>query len=304
MIRKISCSLYDQIFLSFLKLISPLQDKISNQYLIKLFRIFYNKLAPNTWILQEINDGIKLWVNLHDRAFSRYIIQQKIYEPGTTKIFKSVLKKGMIVADVGACLGYYSLIAAKIVGHEGKVFAFEPHPTNYMWLLKNIELNNAGDIIIPVNKAISNKKGKIKLYFSRDYSNIGGHSILQFPTCGNQDYIEAETICLDEFFTEIKPHVIKLDIEGGEIFALKGMENLIKNSYELYVFIEYEHNINELNSFLEKHSMSIFYITKDGKLISFQNHNKIKKSKKLELERNILAIKGGGDVCEDLLLDT
>src|SRR5690348_7565067 len=61
------------------------------------------------------------------------------YEEGTTNIFERLLKEGMAVVDVGANLGYYALLAARLVGESGKVYAFEPDPTNYALLTKNIQ---------------------------------------------------------------------------------------------------------------------------------------------------------------------
>ena len=64
------------------------------------------------------------------------------YEPEIRKIFKSHVKRGCTVVDIGAHIGYYTLLSAKLVGPEGKVFAFEPNPENCLILERSIAANN------------------------------------------------------------------------------------------------------------------------------------------------------------------
>jgi len=156
------------------------------------------------------------------------------YEPFTTEIFKRVVKKGNIVVDLGANIGYYSLLAARIVGMEGKVYAFEPEPRNHGLLLKNIELNKYSNII-PVQKAVSNKSGATKLFISTS----GGHSIHELSD--GRDFVEVETVTLDEFLKEEGHHVdvIKIDVEGAEIDAIEGMKQVIKENRNLKMFVEF-----------------------------------------------------------------
>ena len=85
------------------------------------------------------------------------------HEQFETEVFKKEIEKGDTVLDLGSHIGYYTLIAAELVGEKGKVFAFEPEPTNFVLLKKNIKINNYQNVI-PVQKAVSNKNGKGRLY--------------------------------------------------------------------------------------------------------------------------------------------
>ena len=72
----------------------------------------------------------------------------------------------MTVVDIGANYGSYTLIASKLVGNDGRVYAFEPEPGNYDILVKNIEMNGYTNVT-PIRKAVSNKQGKVRLYVDK-----------------------------------------------------------------------------------------------------------------------------------------
>lgn len=80
------------------------------------------------------------------------------YENEKVKIFKKFVKKGRVVFDIGANVGYYSLLAANLVGPSGKVFAFEPLRSNFEHLKKNADINFYRNIF-PFEVAVSDKSG-------------------------------------------------------------------------------------------------------------------------------------------------
>ena len=141
-----------------------------------------------------------------------------------------------MVIDIGAHIGYYTLIAANLVGDKGKVFAFEPAPENYALLVKNIEVNGYRNII-PVQKAVSNKSGTTNLFLFEQ--NKGMHAI--YERSGYGESIVVESITLDDYFSEKQDSVdvIKMDIEGAEMLALSGMDRIIKQSPSLKILIEF-----------------------------------------------------------------
>jgi len=265
-----------------LKTIEPFQDRLNRIYLFKkAFQLLYDKFAPDEWILVEV-EGVKMYVNTRDRAISRFILQQGCYEKGTTKVFKNVVKEGMTVIDIGACFGYYSLIAASLVGKEGRVFAFEPHPFNYEWLIKNIHLNGFRNIF-PYKKAVADKKGIAKLFCTND---IVGHSIISRQT--SVKIIEVETISLKEFLEEnrILPDVIKMDIEGAENDVIRDLKKKIEEMDNLMIFLEAEHINRETFSFLNKH-FQLYYIQTNGQLHPFNSQS----NEEGDFEEKILCVK-------------
>jgi FkbM family methyltransferase len=158
------------------------------------------------------------------------------YEPDTVQYLKSI--KPTHFVDVGAHYGFYSLLVARNVGQKGKVYAFEPDPSNYKLLLKNIKANNMEDIIVPVNKAVSDRIGVITFFPGKE---SGGGSLYASRYTASKS-ITVETVTLDEFFEhEGWPaiDVIKIDIEGAEKAALEAMKKMSARNRDLKLIIEF-----------------------------------------------------------------
>jgi FkbM family methyltransferase len=142
----------------------------------------------------------------------------------------------MTIVDIGANIGYYTLLAAKLVGDKGRVFAFEPEPQNYALLVRNIELNRCMNVV-PVRKAVSSKTGQADLFLNRE---TGAHGFL--PDRENVIGVTTvETVSLDEYFKgrECPIDVIKIDVEGSETEVLRGMSRIIKENDSLKMFTEF-----------------------------------------------------------------
>ena len=180
-------------------------------------------------------DGQKLYLQREDNVIAPVILRYGIWERRVTESFKSLITKGSTVADVGAHIGYYTLIASKYVGKSGRVFAFEPHPKNFAFLLKNIRAN-ACDNVIPVQAAISNLPGTVKLFINPN--NVGGHRLWGES---RDKFLWVKATTLDDFFKEYDYHVdlIKMDIEGLEGAAIQGMPVLLRKNSALTIFSEY-----------------------------------------------------------------
>ena len=95
----------------------------------------------------------------------------KIYEPNQTKIVKKYVHEGDVVIDVGAHVGYYTLLMAQLVGKNGKVYSFEPDPVNFELLKKSVEINGFENVVL-IQKAVSDTTEKIKLFLGDNDSAI------------------------------------------------------------------------------------------------------------------------------------
>jgi FkbM family methyltransferase len=192
-------------------------------------------------------EGSKMYLNPWEKSpmrntFRSYIRSEK--EPLTTKIFKEMVHPGDTVVDIGSNIGYFSLLAAKLAGKQGKVYAFEPEPRNFKFLCKNIELNNYSQIA-PFQKAVSNKKSTVKLYICND-TDTGAHTLREQHnseyfngTAGK--FVEVDTLTLDDFFKDSKQPInaIKMDAEGSEMAALMGMDRILKENKNIKIMTEF-----------------------------------------------------------------
>ncbi len=173
--------------------------------------------------------GFKMYTNPKEPLMSLCLQGRGCWEPTETEIFKGLLKPGMTVVDIGANIGYYSLIASKLVGDLGKVYAFEPSTDVYETLQRNVAVNESHNII-PICKAITDKVGFINLYLSSSPSN---NSIT-----GKGKYISVPCTTIDHEFEGQKIDIIKMDIEGAEALALAGMQRVIKDNLGLVLLTE------------------------------------------------------------------
>lgn len=212
-----------------------------------LLRICFENISGHS---MYVLNGHKMSLNSYNASY--FMLGE--YEPETTKTFKSLIKKGDVVVDVGANIGYYTLLSARAVGNKGKVFSFEPDLMNYSLLEKNVEINGYKNIVL-VKKAVSDKNS-----IERFYINSPNTNSLIFSEDQSEKSINVETIKLDDYFNDNKIKIIKLvklDIEGAEALALNGMKKLIRENKIISIITEYnplflrKQNINP-NTFIKE----------------------------------------------------
>ena len=216
----------------------------------KIYDFIFNKLWTGGDVIEI--QGSKMYVGVKNEpdTMMRQTLQtyalSSTWEEDTTKLFEKVVKKGDIVVDMGANVGYFTLLSAKLTGENGKVFSFEPNPKNFEYLSKNIKINNYTNVTAE-QKAISNSSGKIKL-FNCPY-DTGHHTINQqegieayrLGRTGEVSSIDIEAVTLDEYMKNKsdKVDVIKIDVEGAEALAFMGMKDILAKNKNIKIFLEF-----------------------------------------------------------------
>lgn len=189
-------------------------------------------------------------------------IQQQIYflgcfDPVGIRFIKNQLYEGEIFIDIGANVGAYSLIASRLVGKSGKVIAFEPASKSFLRLLKNISLNGIGNII-PERLAVIDKSTQADLYISGS-QNMGMSSIYHHDSeTGITEKVEA--ISIDDYIEKkgiSRISLIKIDIEGSEFLALKGMQKVL-TSMRPKILVELKEETLKSSGYTEKDVISHF----------------------------------------------
>jgi len=169
--------------------------------------------------------GYKVLLNLKAEK-SRWL---GTYEPELQAALCEFLKPGMTVYDVGANIGYVTMMLAHHTGTEGCVFAFEALPENIERIEKNVVLNNLSNVTI-VSGAVLDKAGEVTFYV---HDSVGMGKAAGSAGRREEHYkaeITVPGLSLDEFVYEQgnpAPDVVKMDIEGGEVLALPGMKRIL-----------------------------------------------------------------------------
>jgi FkbM family methyltransferase len=203
---------------------------------LTVYRLVWRHFGPKGLVLATVGD-MKLYVIGRDWATTPTMLFAHSWEPAETAIFKKHIKAGMTVIDAGAYIGYYSVLASKLVGANGTVYSFEPSPENADTLGKNAKLNDCNNIQI-IRKAVSSKSGRTTFY--PNPCNASGSTMFKdYSTHNSKDpEIEVEVVSLDDAVGNRKVDFIKMDIEGGETNTLKGMTNIIRNNPNLKMIVE------------------------------------------------------------------
>ena len=223
----------------------------------------------------------------------------KVYEPAQTKIVKQYVREGDVVIDIGAHVGYYTLLMAQLVGKKGKVFSFEPDPLNFQLLKKSVEINRFDNVIL-VQKAVSNTTEKIKLFVGNNDRAI--NRIYDAKLGDAKESIDVESIRIDEYFKENDELVnfIKIDSEGSEVKIINGMKQFLSRNQELVMMTEFfpfliKKSGDEPNQYLkslEKSGFSLYNILdKNEKTNKINSENFLESGINSQYCTNLLCIK-------------
>lgn len=196
-------------------------DKIYSKIKNRIFRSEVNKKYPFKFkneefnIFFEINNPIEEFRLAQWGGEKEYVID----------LIKD-LKKKDVFYDIGSSVGLISVSSASVL-EEGKVVSFEPDPENTARLKKNFSINGLSNYIVkPI--AVGESKGKLQLFTQ----GSNGYSPSLKPVNGIKNFIEVEVNSIDNLIEQNEiplPDVIKIDIEGAEFIALKGMEKLLSS---------------------------------------------------------------------------
>ncbi len=159
-----------------------------------------------------------------------------LYEPDVSDLFREILHEGATVLDLGAYIGYYSLLASHLVGATGRVYAFEPDPRSYSYLVRNISASGCLNMVAD-SRAVADRAGSATFVAEPD----GERSYLTGPLKGSAP-TAVQTVTLDSFFASRgwpSVDLVKMDIEGSEAAALRGMGELTRRNPGLRLIMEF-----------------------------------------------------------------
>jgi FkbM family methyltransferase len=142
------------------------------------------------------------------------------YEFEKQRLMAKVIKPGTVVFDIGAHVGYYTLLTSSLVGDSGRVFTFEPLPRNIDYIQKHLQLNSIHNVTL-FRAAVSDGHGMMSFREGKEDST---------GRLDERGTISVEVVSLDELFFQGVlpfPDFIKIDVEGGEFSVLKGAQHIL-----------------------------------------------------------------------------
>lgn len=248
---------------------------------------FISKLVVRAKMLQwkvvsTFNKNEIKTFKLPDNSLFKYPLNSAIgcclyrgsFEEQELSFFMSTLKPGDTVLDVGANAGLYSIIASKIVGEEGHIYAFEPGEVELSLLAENIALNQSSNIQV-VDKAVGNYVGEVNLGISDDGA-MNSLRVTQHSMQNIKQWTSVQITTLDEFIKHssiAKVDFIKIDVEGAEYLVLEGAKEVLTNN-KLTILFEssnvtsaaFEESISDIIQYVQRIGFSVYYLDEHSNL--------------------------------------
>jgi FkbM family methyltransferase len=198
--------------------------------IIKIHQSILKRLTPDQTVVKV--NGYLIEIRKDYGSVSEALLYEREYEPMTTRLFKDALnkQKNKRVIDIGANIGYYTLLASSLAS---TVTAVEPESKNILMLKNNIKVNNFTNVTV-LASAASDAQGESNLYVSGISS--GMHSLVMEQGTVRVDKVR--TITLDGLDNGLEVGIVKIDTEGNDINVLKGGRNLL-TKYKPTLFVEY-----------------------------------------------------------------
>jgi len=192
------------------------------------------------------------------------------YEPEESKILRVIAARSSTILDIGANIGWFTIYFAKS-NIEASIYAFEPTPEAYKYLLKNISENHIEERVSAIQVALADKDGKSSFFVA---PGAGTNASLRHVNTNNRAVaIHVDTMRLDSWVhkTGVYVDMIKCDVEGAELPVLLGAKTTLENQRPV-IFVEllrkwslrFDYHPNDLILFLKTFNYSCFGVTANG----------------------------------------
>jgi FkbM family methyltransferase len=199
---------------------------------------FYQRFSPRLtpsepFVTAALDAGFSMKLDLRDAVQRRMYFYGDYDERYEAKMIRRLLDKGEIFWDIGANIGYFSLLAAATLQHSGQVISFEPGQVAYARLMDNIGLNPFRNIAT-FNLAVTDREGEAALHLAAETADGCASLYGAGPEVTAQEI--CRTVSLDGFAQSHGlpgPDFIKIDVEGAELFVLRGAREMLAVSRPL-----------------------------------------------------------------------
>jgi FkbM family methyltransferase len=231
----------------------------SISYIDNIRDLIYHGVEIEPFLIPGLPFDLVLYVNLQNPAERVFIVTH--YEPRVVQYLLHTIKDGWIIFDIGAFIGFYSVLLGKLCGPHGRVIAFEPIESLHNQILLSAKANKLANIHVePI--AIGASSGMKELWVNEMNSYFGTSSSL-VRSKGKQKYIVVRTLSIDEYiYVNQIPRIdfIKIDVEGAELDVLIGAKKTLEQMSPI-VLVEFNTTYDQEQG--EKFLSKIGYVCKE-----------------------------------------
>lgn len=213
-------------------------------------------LGDHTKVMLDLNDWVQKLI---------YFFRIYEFEKHETNTWLSLLRPKQTILDIGANIGYYSLLAADKYS-DVLIYSFEPAPLTFKSLTTNINLNDY-NFIKTFNLGVSDNMGTFDLYLAENKNS--GMNSMAIPTGYSGKKISIQTVSIDDFKKDQnikKVDLVKIDVEGNELNVLKGMRNTIKEDMPIFCIEIMDENLRKFGHSSE----DVFKLFNDNDYLCFE----------------------------------
>lgn len=184
--------------------------------------------------LARVLGRYKMYLDTRDVAFAPHMLTEGYWEMWHTEVMAKLVKKGMTAVDLGANMGYFTLLMSDIVGPEGAVHAFEPNPYIATKLRNTVEVNGFGARTTVHSLALSDNEGDLRFFI--DPSRPMNATLIE-----REDHEEVKVMAkrFDDIPDLADADFIKIDVEGAEEAVFAGMTKRLANPRPLTIILEF-----------------------------------------------------------------
>ena len=194
-------------------------------------------IGPNAGETEIVLGAVRFMMELHpptDRHFNPHILRDGVWEPTETALFSAFLATSETVFDIGANIGWYSLVAGTTLKGSGRVVAFEPEPTIGAILERNIVRNGLQNVEV-VRAAVADREASAR--FVTTPHHVGDHHLVDGPTSEPTTTVATTSVDAQRRRLGGTVDLIKIDTQGAELAIFRGMHELLSTQSRKPVII-------------------------------------------------------------------
>jgi FkbM family methyltransferase len=194
-----------------------------------------NAYLGGDWSVCRVLGRYRMFIDTKDVGLSTFLLLDGYWEMWTTEAMLRFLRPGMTAVDIGANLGYFTLIMADVVGKDGRVVAFEPNPRMAARLRQSIHVNGFANIVEVHECAASDHDGEAVMFVPPSEPKNAHFA----AASGREGELQVRVQRADAFEAALDADLIKIDTEGAEELVWRGMEAIIGRNRPLTVLLEF-----------------------------------------------------------------